>query len=249
MKPVLVLYKNEGETPLECIKRFQDLHEEYKSVPMTYAGRLDPMAEGLLLVLTGEGCKQKEKYLGLTKTYEFEVLWGCATDTLDVLGLVTKVCDSVPEDIQVRDCISKYVGKRVQTYPVYSSKTVLGKPLFTWAREGNVPDVELPTREVEIFSCIHKGGRIITGKELIELLDKRIQKVRGDFRQKEIIATWNKNIIQDKEYVISRMEMVCSGGTYVRVLVDELARDLHTCGTVFSIQRTNIGTYTQAIDK
>lgn len=249
MKPVLVLYKHDGETPLECIRRFQDSHKEYTHVPMTYAGRLDPMAEGILLVLTGEECKQKEQYLGLTKSYEFEVVWGFTTDTCDVLGLVTHVCDYVPHDVEIRNCASMYVGKRTQIYPAYSSKTVFGKPLFTWAREGHIQDVELPTREIEIFSCTYKGERMIVGKKLVELFEQRIQRVRGDFRQKEIIATWNKYIVQDKEYVITRFEMVCSGGTYVRALVDEMARDLHTCGTVCSIKRTAIGTHIQAIDK
>jgi tRNA U55 pseudouridine synthase TruB len=51
MENVLKLYKNVGETPLECLERFRVENSEYKDVPMTYAGRLDPMAEGVLIVL------------------------------------------------------------------------------------------------------------------------------------------------------------------------------------------------------
>ena len=60
-KSVLNLYKKVGETPLECIKRFQSDHPEYQGEKMTYAGRLDPLASGVLLVLVGKECKQKEK--------------------------------------------------------------------------------------------------------------------------------------------------------------------------------------------
>ena len=98
----ITLYKNRGETPLECLDRFKKENPEYEEVgpqgtlvrhdfaksKMTYAGRLDPLAEGLLLVLVGEECKKKEKYLGLDKEYEVDVLFGFATDTYDVLGIL-----------------------------------------------------------------------------------------------------------------------------------------------------------------
>src|SRR5690606_23219787 len=85
---ILQLYKREGETPLECIQRFRAENPSYAEVSMTYLGRLDPMAEGLLLVLAGD-TRKKKAYLELDKRYEFEVLWGFETDTYDMLGLVT----------------------------------------------------------------------------------------------------------------------------------------------------------------
>ena len=85
---VLKLEKKPGETPLECIRRFQAENPEYEGEKMTYAGRLDPLATGVLLVLTGEECKQKEKYLGLDKEYELIILFGFGTDSMDLLGMV-----------------------------------------------------------------------------------------------------------------------------------------------------------------
>ena len=58
MKKILKLYKKEGETPLEAIERFRRKNPEYRNEKMTYAGRLDPMAEGVLLVLAGNECKK-----------------------------------------------------------------------------------------------------------------------------------------------------------------------------------------------
>ena len=54
-------YKNIGETPLECLERIRLEYGKPKDIPMTYAGRLDPMAEGLLIILVGDDCKDKEK--------------------------------------------------------------------------------------------------------------------------------------------------------------------------------------------
>src|SRR3989344_2297636 len=84
---IFELYKKEGQTPLEAMEEFRKENLEYKDQKMTYAGRLDPMAEGVLLILTGDDCKEKQKYLGLNKEYEFEILWGFQTDTYDILGL------------------------------------------------------------------------------------------------------------------------------------------------------------------
>ena len=141
-KSVLNLYKKVGETPLECIKRFQSDHPEYQGEKMTYAGRLDPLASGVLLVLVGKECKQKEKYLGLDKEYEVDVLFGFATDTYDLLGKVTNVCHScegrnpcsikfvmdpcLRRDDTIKILLQSFVGKFSQKYPMYSSKNIKG---------------------------------------------------------------------------------------------------------------------------
>jgi tRNA U55 pseudouridine synthase TruB len=48
------------------------------------------MAEGKMLVLAGETCKEREKYLGLDKEYIFEILLGFESDTKDILGIIKK---------------------------------------------------------------------------------------------------------------------------------------------------------------
>lgn len=88
MKNVLLLEKRVGETPLECLNRFRAAHPEYAEVPMTYAGRLDPMANGLLLVLAGDLVHRKDDFLGLDKEYRATVVFGVSTDTYDGLGKI-----------------------------------------------------------------------------------------------------------------------------------------------------------------
>jgi tRNA U55 pseudouridine synthase TruB len=66
----IILNKPIGETPLEIINYYKRLHPEYRYLPMTYAGRLDPLAEGVLLLLAGEECLKKDEYLSLSKEYE-----------------------------------------------------------------------------------------------------------------------------------------------------------------------------------
>ena len=87
IKNVYRVHKEWGETPLVCLERLRATEGIDANVPMTYAGRLDPAAEGELIILVGEECKNKDAYSGLSKTYVAEILFGVSTDTYDLLGI------------------------------------------------------------------------------------------------------------------------------------------------------------------
>lgn len=218
---VICVYKEIGETPLEAISKL-NINEK-----LSYIGRLDPLADGLMLVLVGEENKNREAYLNLPKTYEFEFICGLRTDTYDVLGLVEECGDGGYKKIET--------GKRTQKYPPYSSKPVDGKPLFMWAREGK--KVDLPEREIEIFESEILEERNVSAKELKEIIISKINLVKGDFRQEEIIKRWEE-VLTEGEYKIVKGEITCSSGTYIRSLVNESG-----CCATLSITRTKFGDY------
>jgi len=250
MKKVIVLNKKEGETPLEALESFRAKNSKYSNIPMTYAGRLDPMASGLLLILAGEETKNKEKYLVEDKEYKFEVLFGFATDTHDILGKVARqdlVTFNKKELIkEIKNNLNKFIGEKIQKYPIYSSKTVKGKPLFSYARNGET--VEIPERKIFIHKLKFEKVREIDNLKLLKNLEKRIGKVQGDFRQKEILSLWNKSlndesIFSNKKLFIASFNVKCSSGTYVRVLADSLGLAIKIPALAFSIKRTKIGRY------
>ncbi|MDB5266403.1 MAG: tRNA pseudouridine55 synthase [Parcubacteria group bacterium] len=243
---VLTLYKNMGETPLECIERFRVAKPEYKEKKMTYLGRLDPMAEGLLLVLAGN-TKDKDIYLASDKTYEFEVLWGFETDTYDILGVVTNGSGAMPRKLEERmpsllDTIGK---KKVQVYPPYSSRTVEGKPLFEWAREKKIEEIDVPQKGIKIFSIQHEDTRLISKQALLDEIIPRIELVKGDFRQDEIIGGWQETIRLSKEadFLISKFTASVSSGTYIRSLAKDMGDYFETGALAYSIKRTRVGEY------
>jgi tRNA U55 pseudouridine synthase TruB len=80
-------YKEWGKTPLETLDALRAKYPSLAGLPLSYAGRLDPLAEGLMLVLVGEINKDRERYLHLNKTYEVEILFGVKTDTGDLFGV------------------------------------------------------------------------------------------------------------------------------------------------------------------
>ncbi len=245
-------YKQEGITPLETLELLRHEKGIASSVPMTYAGRLDPMAEGLLLVLVGDECKKKESYLGLDKEYEVEVLLGLGSDTGDILGLIKEELNQ-PNDLShelIKEKLMTLVGRRKEKYPAYSSRTVKGKPLFEYTRDGNLDDIEIPEKEIEIYSIEFMGLQKISLTELVESAINRIKKVKGDFRQDDIIASWQKipqsNISNSKDYSECQIIKLCiksSSGAYMRTLAEKTGQLFGLQALAWKIMRKKIGDY------
>jgi tRNA pseudouridine55 synthase len=262
----LILYKNRGETPLECLKRFKKDNPEYEKEKMTYAGRLDPLAEGLLLVLVGDECKNKDKYLGMDKTYEVDVLFGFATDTYDVLGKVTSGHCEGAEAIQkyfntesgllrdarndLQDIIKSFVSRFSQKYPPFSSKTIKGKSLFSLFKSGELKDEEIPEKEVEIKDIKILDGKSIHKADLEKYIIESINLVKGDFRQEEILKNWKfatANFQFDNLMVVS-LRIDCTSGTYMRSLANSIGEKIGIPALALSIKRVKVGEYTNLIN-
>jgi len=250
---IIITYKDLGETPLECLEKARNKHNIPKSTPMTYAGRLDPMAEGVMIILVGDECKNKDKYLGLDKTYEFEVLVGFETDTYDLLGLEVLSTDSTQPDHSKNlssdfvSALKSFVGTFIQKYPRFSSKTVGGKQLFQLSKDDELPD-ELPDHEVTISKSQCTSTVMREKDELQKEILRRIRLVHGDFRQDEIIEKWNEvfDNSNQKEYTIFSCTTECSSGTYIRQLVADISGKIGVPLVTYSIKRTRVGNYTKS---
>lgn len=250
--------KEIGETPLEALERFRTGQivkdpanaSDWKTVPMTYAGRLDPMAEGVLIILIGDECKKKEEYLEQDKEYEVEMIFGIETDSYDALGLPV-IRDgglAAPSDL----ILSKYIGRFEQEYPPYSSKTVGGRQLHELARNAELPN-EMPTKDIEIYSIEMIGKPwTITPSKLLQLIEVRVGKVQGDFRQDDILSKWRhvlSRLPADAVFPMIKLRVRCSSGTYMRSLAHRIGKDLGKAGKgenartgafALSIKRTKI---------
>ena len=122
MKDIHIVYKKEAETPLQALVRFRESEQIPQSVPLTYAGRLDPLAEGVLVVLSGEAVHEKDLVNKLDKEYESEFLFGIKTDTYDLLGIPKEINTTPPTIESVVEKITTLVGHHYFPYPPYSSK-------------------------------------------------------------------------------------------------------------------------------
>lgn len=253
----VVLEKSVGQTPLQAVEQFRRARPELRGVPMAYAGRLDPMASGKLLVLIGEECKKQKEYFGLDKEYEFEVLLGVASDSGDVLGIVEPHENKAPELTRekIQTAVKKYPGDIQLPYPRFSSKTVDGKPLHTWTLEGRLDEIEIPTSSTYIHTLKFLGEYTIPADELKDKVFEKIDslptvteesKALGrDFRRNEVKESWNTLFEKNphEKYTVLSLHCTATSGTYMRALSEALARELGTSGLALSIHRTKIGTY------
>ncbi len=276
---LLVLEKEVGETPLACMERWRrertvecegfgadDAVEAYRTVKMTYAGRLDPMAAGVLLALTGDRVHEKESFLRLPKTYTCTAILGVETDTYDVLGVLAKKEAAAGESGrtelvslgEMESILRSFVGTFAQKYPPYSSKTVGGKQLHTISREGGLDDVsadEYPSQEVTVLSVenislasVSLIGSGPAGKErpegLVSQVIDSVQKVTGDFRQAETIEAWKAHDFADREDIqIVTFVVSVSGGTYIRGIVHDIGQQLGVGACIWRLRRMCVGEY------
>ena len=246
MKRILNIYKKAGETPLEAINRFRANNPEYQSVKITYAGRLDPLAEGVLILLAGDGVYEKEKYLKLDKEYEAEILFGFETDTYDILGLpkMKKVIKDFNRN-ELTGFLNNFLGKNSFPFPPYSSYKIKGKALFQWAREGKIKEIKIPEKEREIYEIKITRLRKIGGKNLLAQINKKIQKVKGDFRQEKILRQWGKILKNkaDTEFQTAKIKIKCSSGTYIRSIAHKLGKDLKAGAVLLNLKRIRVGKF------
>jgi tRNA pseudouridine(55) synthase len=243
---VFVINKKIGETPLEALIRLRTERPEYKDSSLTYAGRLDPMAEGALLVLSDEDNKRRDEFLKMDKEYEFDVLWGIETDTYDMLG---KIVDSnIPAIFDKKiflKTIEKYQGIYNQPYPPYSSQPVDGKPLFEWAREGRINEIDIPSKEINIKKLEHVCDRRIITADLKEKILSNIDLIKGDFRQKEIKSLWQVFFTKHSStiFTYSTFRATVTSGAYMRGLAHDFGRDLGCGAIALRIVRKRVGDY------
>ena len=114
-----------------------------------HTGTLDPLATGLLIILTGRNTKQMINFEGFSKTYTGTILLGKSSPSMDTETEMTN--RDLPENliddliIETRDT---FLGNIEQIPPMYSALKVDGKKLYDLARKGK--EVERKPRKVNI---------------------------------------------------------------------------------------------------
>ena len=232
---ILFLYKPIGKTPLEII---QSVNDKKKS----YAGRLDPMAHGYLLVLTNIDCLKQNTFHNTKKIYIFQLLFGIETDTLDILGFVKETNNLIIDNENIKKVIEKNVCSFDQEYPAYSSVRVNGKPLWYWAKNNMLDKINIPKKKVNVDSMEITNIKIINFRDLrLKILNnlKLLGDRKNQFRESDIRKQWEK-FNYENEYKVITVKSLVSGGTYIRELCKKISKDLNTVGLALDIYRDKI---------
>ncbi len=241
-KKIFAIHKPIGISPLEAIRVFKSQNPDQLERKMTYAGRLDPMAEGVLLIVADEELKNFKKHLLHSKEYLAEILFSITTDSYDLLGIPTKKRD--PDIEKIKKEINSFDYNSELLIPPFSSYRIKGKPLFKWALENKLDQIEIPKKRVKIKLLEADNPEKINSKELKEIIFRKLKQVKGDFRQEEIIKKWEElGIEQKEEYITIKLRIVSETGFYVRGLANEIGQRVGSGAVLMSLKRTRVGDY------
>ena len=151
---IINVYKEVGFTSRDAVSKLTGILRQRK---IGHTGTLDPAAEGVLPMCIGKATKLCELLTDHRKQYIAEIKFGIATDTEDVTGEVIEETGFSNEwykehlsEAVLSKVISGFIGRQLQTPPMYSAKRVGGKRLYELAREGKV--IERKPCEITIYS-------------------------------------------------------------------------------------------------
>jgi tRNA pseudouridine(55) synthase len=235
------IIKETGNTMVQTMDKFK---KENGINKVCYCGRLDPMARGLVLLLTGDECKKMSEYLGHSKEYEFEILFGISTDTDDPMGIINNINNIhnyKETDVNIYfDKIKEYIkiGKFEQDFHSFSSKRVDGQPMWKQPHiHHNKPHHTVEIYNVE-YKSIKKYDFLEWKTHIIDTINKIDKK--NNFRQVEIIDNYNNIGYKfDKIYSIP-IKINVSTGFYIRQLVCDIKNHFGINILTYDINRTNI---------
>lgn len=146
---ILILNKPKNISSFSYI---QKIRKEENIKKIGHAGTLDPLAEGMMIVMANGATKFSDYLMKKDKTYLVEMQLGYETDTLDLEG---KKINEYKGEIEINiellnEVLNKYRGKIKQIPPMYSAIKKDGIKLYQLARSGE--KLELEARDVEIYN-------------------------------------------------------------------------------------------------
>ncbi len=153
MNGVLIIDKPAGLTSHDVVNRARRILG-HRSIG--HLGTLDPMATGILPLVTGNFTRLAQFYVSSEKTYEGIVRFGFSTDTYDAEGEPTSVPQTVAlKSEEVETIAARFRGIIQQVPPPFSAKKIKGVPAYKLARKRQevvLPAVQVEIKEFEILS-------------------------------------------------------------------------------------------------
>ena len=146
---IVLLNKSKGISSFKAINKLKWI---IKSNKVGHAGTLDPIAEGLLIVMVNNATKFSDNLMKRDKEYFVELELGYETATYDTEGEITEKYEGEINisDEKIFEAIRSFTGEIMQMPPMYSAIKINGEKLYELARKGI--EVERQARKVKIYS-------------------------------------------------------------------------------------------------
>lgn len=114
------------------------LKRAFATKKVGHTGTLDRFATGLMVVLIGRATRLASFVTVLDKSYDFDVVFGTETDTLDPTGKVVSR-GRMPSREEIEGVLEGFLGELEQVPPAYSAVHVSGRRASDVVRSGGAP--------------------------------------------------------------------------------------------------------------
>ncbi len=222
---ILILDKPAGLTSHDCVSRVRRI---YGTRRVGHTGTLDPFATGVMVMLLGHATRLAQFLNADEKEYEAVIRFGYKTTTGDLTGERIGGGETLNfETLNIERLVlamREMTGVQMQTPPMYSAKKIDGVKLYELARQG----LEVERRAVEVAVC-----------EFELVTDENLN--RRDAEGAEEAQSFIK--MNDDESCDVKARVVCSAGTYIRVLAEDLGGRLGVGTHLVELRRTRAGVF------
>lgn len=134
-----------------------------KKLKVGHAGTLDPLATGVMIVVTGRATKLIDELQTGVKEYIATIALGATTPSFD---LETEIDASYPTEHiteqRVRETLSRFIGTIQQIPPAYSACKIDGNRAYKMARKGHAVDLKPKTLVIDEIELMDFSQTAIT---------------------------------------------------------------------------------------
>ncbi len=182
-----------------------------------HTGTLDPLADGVMIVLFDKATKANQFLVTDNKEYIARVRLGIETDTLDIDGnVINETAYNLPDKDDLINVLDSFLGQSRQEVPLTSAISVNGKRLYQYQREGK--EVELPIRDINVYE--------------IKLLE--IHEDGFSFKAKVSSGTYIRALVRD---ILKKLKLTGTLCSLTRTAVDSVTLD--QCDALEDIEKGN----------
>ena len=202
----------------------QSVKKRLKIKKAGLVGVLDPLATGMLLIVTGEATKFSQYIETLTKEYIVTIKFGYKSSTGDGEGIITKDSTGISnlKRNNIITTLSSFLGQSYQLPPMHSSVKYNGKKLYQYARDGievarkkrkiTISDISLIENNIEDINIRVRCSKGTYIRTLVEDIGVRLG-----------VSTYTRNIRRTGVGTYTEDRMV----SYDQILDEKLSLDKH----------------------
>jgi tRNA pseudouridine55 synthase len=179
-----------------------------------HTGTLDPFATGLLVILVGKATRLMQFISGVEKEYEALVRFGYATDTGDVTGQRLDVRGQGPQSLRAEDIEAAMTSLRGDITQV--------PPMYSAKK----------VKGEKLYELARRGEQIERQPVKVTIYEFEALNVNG-----RLLG------VREDATIDLKVRVICSAGTYVRTLAEDLGARLGVGAHLATLRRTRAGRF------